>query len=180
MSLNHLLPLSALHAAAPGVLDVVFRPDGDFKGAPPWAGPMTSLADTARHGWLVWRGALHVSVATADGHWSSTVEQWRERWALDLRIPTVAARLAGLCARALGCPADAAFMSDTGTPEQGFVAFRAEWALIGGRRWIWSRGTGAELSERPAGVCLPPRCDAASGLAALTLTLAPKIAALKK
>ena len=76
-------------------------------------------------------------------------------------------------------PADAAFMVDTGTPEQGFVAFRAEWALISGRRWIWNRGTGTELSERPAGVCLPPRCDAASGLAALTLALAPKIAALK-
>ena len=143
----HLLPLSALHAAAPGVLDVVFRPDGDFKGAPPWAGPMTSLADTSRHGWLVWRGALHVSVATADGHWSSTVEQWRERWALDLRLPTVAARLAGLCRRAL-----------EGSQERG--AIRLADACLSAAYL----GMPEQLAER---------------LAALTLALAPKIAALK-
>ena len=155
MSLNHLLPLSALHAAAPGVLDVVFRPDGDFKGAPPWAGPMTSLADPARHGWLVWRGALHVSVATADGHWSSTVEQWRERWALDLRIPTVAARLAGLCLR-----------------------------VVEGDRVIFDGPAPVYAGEFLRGAM----CSSAAGgldhvlaaeLAALTLALAPKIAALK-
>ena len=101
MSLSHLLSLSALHTEAPGVLNVIFGPDGNVKGAPRWAGPMTSLADPSRHGWVVWRGVLHVSLATSDGHWSSTVEQWRERWALDLRVPSVAARLAGLCAQAL-------------------------------------------------------------------------------
>lgn len=169
----HLLPLSALHAAAPGVLDVVFRPDGDFKGAPPWAGPMTSLADTARHGWLVWRGALHVSVATADGHWSSTVEQWRERWALDLRIPTVAARLAGLCARAMGGAGDGWRVIRRrgvwvlGRYHSPGMAQTYHWTLAG---WQGHNGVNLTLTDDDT-----PE----SVLAKLTLTLAPQVAALK-
>lgn len=173
----YLLPLSTLHAAAPGVLDVVFGPDGASSEAPHWCPPLwtgTWDREDVRWGWR-W-DVIH------DGERLMVPDEdcIIEDAALDLRVPSVAARLAGLCARALGCPADAAFMVDTGTPEQGFVAFRAEWALISGRRWIWNRGTGTELSERPAGVCLPPRCDAASGLAALTLALAPRIATLAR
>jgi hypothetical protein len=176
---SYLLPLSTLHAAAPGVLDVVFGPDGDFEGAPDWIGQVWAWSPA----WgpesraACFRPVTCVYPETVSHGMGGGITRF-EHAALDLRVPSIAARLAGLCARALGCPADAAFMADTGTPEQGFVAFRAEWALISGRRWIWNRGTGAELSERPAGVFLPPRCDAASGLAALTLALAPRIVKL--
>ena len=174
---NHMLQLIAMHREGPGSLDVVFGRDGDFEAAPYWVGPVTDI-DPSGVG-----GIYHVA-AVLSGESIATIEGAGNNLplysvALDLRVPSVAARLAGLCARALGCPADAAFMADTGTPAQGFVAFRVEWALIAGRRWIWNRGTGAELSERPAGVCLPPQCDAASGLAALTLALTPRIAALR-
>ena len=168
--------LATLHLAAPGVLDVVFGKDGGHEDAPYWMGPVVDLHPGDQRGWF------HVT-RILSGRFANVLENAPmldlHDAALDLRVPSVAARLAGLCARALGCSADAAFMGDTGTPEQGFVAFRAEWARFSGRRWIWNRGTGTELSERPAGVCLPPRCDAASGLAALTLALAPRIAALR-
>ena len=95
--MSHLLTLADLHAAAPGVLDVVFGADGDFPGAPSWAGPMTGMARYPRHSWLVWRGLFHASVGTDDGLWSCTVDEWRERWALDCRVPSVAARLIRLC-----------------------------------------------------------------------------------
>jgi hypothetical protein len=180
---SHLLSLTALHAAAPGVLDVVFGPDGEFEGAPPWAGPMTSLADDSRRGWLVWRGALNVSVATNDGHWSYTVDRWRERWALDLRIPSVAARLAGLCARALG------FMDrwSWGPPDG---AWGVRFGYVGGGPKRWMIGCAcygfapieADVVDFPA---LTDWTDAgiaqahASFLSALTLALAPRIAALR-
>ena len=157
MTPTYLLHLSSLHSAAPGALDVIFGPDGDFEGAPRWKPPL-------------WDGAW--------AHHLGSVPDPIDDLALDLRVPTVAARLAGLCAQALDAPSDAAIMVATGTTEQGFIALRCEGGLISERRWIWNRGTGAELSERPCGIRLPPRCDAASALAALTLALAPQIAVL--
>lgn len=143
----HLLSLSALHAAGPGVLDVVFGADGDFSNPPLWAGPLTSIADPRRRGWLVWRGALHVSVATDDGHWPSSVENWREKWALDCRSPSVAARLLKVC---LMVPAN----------QRDMIPFsrRQVDALL--------YGFGAWTDKDAAHV------------ATLTLTLAPRIAAL--
>ena len=162
----YLLRLSTLNLAAPGVLDVIFGPDGDFDGAPSWAGPMTSLADPSRRSWLVWRGALHVSVATADGHWSSTVEQWRERWALDLRITSVADRLRRLCERALG---GALYEMDEfgGTKLTCGDEILACWASDG----TPTSPLGAEEVRFPA--------IGGDWLGPLVITLAPKIAALK-
>lgn len=156
----HLLTLADLHAAAPGVLDVVFGPDGDFEGAPRWAGPMTSNADLSRYGWLVWGGFFHVSIATHDGHWQYNVIDWRAKWALDLRIPSVAARLAGLCARAL---------------------VRDEVARCAGREIPASTSTQESVALlqyvlNVPWVQLTP--DQLRRLASLTLALAPRIAAL--
>lgn len=81
--MSHLLSPSELHAEAPGVLDVVFGADGEFLLAPMFRPPL-------------WH---------ADGYW---VWQYQvddltvQPLSLDLRVPSVAARLAGLCARALG------------------------------------------------------------------------------
>lgn len=77
---KHLLSLSDLNAAAPGVLSVVFGPDGEFLLAPMFRPPL-------------WH---------ADGYWI-----WRYvedelpgmPVSLDLRIPSVAARLLALLRR---------------------------------------------------------------------------------
>lgn len=137
--MSHLLSLAALHAAASGAPDKVFGPDGDVPGAPLWAGPLTNIADPRRHGWLVWRGALHVSVATADGHWPLSIEDWRERWALDLRVPSVAAWLAGILHRAMitaGSTIDNTVMD---------VLARAMWATA--RPWAWKDGHAIFLAQ---------------------------------
>lgn len=76
--MSHLLSLSELHAAAPGVLDVVFGADGEFLLAPMFRPPL-------------WH---------ADGHW---VWQYQvddltvQPLALDLRT-SAADRVAKLCA----------------------------------------------------------------------------------
>ena len=77
---KHLLSLSDLNAAAPGVLSVVFGPDGEFILAPMFRPPL-------------WH---------TDGYWIwKYVEDELPGMpvALDLRIPTVAARLLALLRR---------------------------------------------------------------------------------
>lgn len=105
--------------------------------------------------------------------------EWLGKFSLDVNDEQVIAHLLRLCARALGAPGGTAFLVVTGEPEHGFVALRTEWGLVSGRRWVWDRGTGSELSEWPSGVALPARCDESAALTALTLALAPKIAALR-
>lgn len=138
--MSHLLPLSNLHAAAPGVLDIVFGPDGDFEGAPYWVGPVSDI-DPSGVG-----GIYHVaavlsggSVATIEGAGNLPLYSV----ALDLRIPSVAARLAGLCAKAA---------PDADTRRQLQIMF-------------------GDLRK-------PVSAGDAVALASLTLTLAPRIAAL--
>lgn len=90
---SHLLSLAALHAAAPGVLDVIFGPDGDFEGAPFFVGPVRDVARYGAGGWHWVRsvgGGFLVFIEVA-------AIQPIDDYALDLRVPSVAARLAGLC-----------------------------------------------------------------------------------
>lgn len=144
----HLLSLADLHAAAPGVLDVVFGPDGDFEGAPQWGGPVwgaehlgdfgPSWYDVSVEGAQLWA----LSKDPSDPGMTTIPDG-----ALDLRVSTVAARLAGLCARAMG---DDASMYNLGTVHCGFLAAQY--------------GMDVESARR---------------LAALTLALAPRIAALR-
>lgn len=176
---SYLLTLAALHAAAPGAIDVVFGPDGDFEGAPRFTGPVLGRIrgelPMGYHHVCTSYEPDQIGVMRNDG-----TRKLCDAPALDLRIPSVAARLAGLCARALGAPPPVvAYVVATGVPEHGFLVLRAEWLLIGERRWCWNRDTGADLSMHPTGIRLPPRCDAASALAALTFALAPRIAALR-
>ena len=152
------LSLARLHAAAPGVLDAIACFDGDFQEAPIFHPP---LWDGSRWMW--------------DYDWS---DQPTGGLFLDLRIPSVAARLAGLCARAFDPRAEMAMMIATGTADHGFIALRWASGLIGDERRIWNRGTGGELSSKPTGILLPPRCDSPAALSATTLALAPRIAAL--
>jgi len=96
---SHLLCLSDLEAAAPGILKVIFGADGDFKNAPPFAGPVSvikALPDLMAGGYLWIHGGL-----TPDGIWDGAGRLTPfDAVALDCRVPGVAARLAGLCARA--------------------------------------------------------------------------------
>ena len=143
---SHILSLTALHAAAPGVLDVVFGPDGDFEGAPRWTSPIWGSVTR----WGEERPPSFVTRWTRNGADFVTPE-WDGNAgvrapSLDLRIPTVAARLAGLCERA----------ADSET-------YRNNTALL------------ISAFRASAGAWFD---DEAARLAALTLALAPRIAAL--
>jgi len=97
---KHLIALSDLDAAAPGVLSVVFGKDGHHEDAPLWSGPITILCDPARDG-----HAFLAAPVEDDGVWLSVIEgngrgmappdfwPWSKRLVIDLRIPTVAGRL---------------------------------------------------------------------------------------
>ena len=160
---SHLLSLFTLHAAAPGVLDVVFGPDGDFEGADTWTGPVWYEGERPSR-WL------HITMIGGEAFSIVSAEWWPlAPLSLDLRVPSVAARLAGLCARALDEEGIGWVTLDDG-----------EWCLMVGnepRGW-WLPNTGeALLSMHPdlAG----PVASPSAFLAALTLALAPKIAALR-
>lgn len=142
---RHLLSLAALHAEDPGAIDVVFGPDGDFEGAPYFSGPILARIrgeiPISYHHVCTSYEPDQIGVMRNDG-----TRKLCDAPALDLRIPSVAARLAGLCARA-GHP-------DLGFQDNEVIAQ----ARYGGPSWneAW-----------------------AVRLAALTLTLAPRIAALR-
>ena len=176
---SHLLPLSTLHGAAPGVLDVVFGPDGDFEGAPEWRCPLQSTIGVVYHvEWYreedtIWcRGERNALVAYGN-------------MALDLRVPSVAARLAGLCARALDDEAvGQAWVTEAGEIHKDFWVLRYCDKDGYAASCAWRKDTGRpdrrSLSPCPTSAPIVPAGlpDVASFLAALTLALAPKIAAL--
>ena len=75
---KHLLSLADLDAAAPGVLSVVFGPDGDFTNAPRWQPP-------------IWDGCIHALFDCFEGDRGVGLlglqyELPYERAALELRI----------------------------------------------------------------------------------------------
>lgn len=83
--MSHLLSLAALHAAAPGVLGVVFGRDGEFEGAPMWEAQL-------------WFEPLHSYRTVSARYWDP--DGVMLDLSFDLRVPSVAARLAGLCLQA--------------------------------------------------------------------------------
>lgn len=88
---EYLLPLSVLHAAAPGILDVVFGKDGAHEDAPRWKGPYTYIDPIDEMPRIMMcENPTPMVVRPTFG----------KRCLLDLRIPAVACRLAGLCLRA--------------------------------------------------------------------------------
>jgi len=151
---THLLSLSSLHAAAPGVLDVIFGPDGDFEGAPMWGGPVFGLNRNCWWtvaGWTSTDDKIGGALLTdAGGTWPPDHESMPLSWvALDLRVPSVAARLAGLCIAAA-------------RPDH-----------IDAMIWYTARALHDACSRDDWATS-----DGPASLAALTLTLAPRIAAL--
>jgi hypothetical protein len=101
---EHLLPLSALHAAAPGVLSVVFGKDGTRDDAPLWRAPIWGTVAGSDPGFYT-MSSLHIDsegpkvcAANIDRAFSPMMRDG----ALDLTIPSIACRLAGLCLRATG------------------------------------------------------------------------------
>lgn len=124
--MEHLLAPSALDAAAPGVLSVVFGPDGDFDGAPNWRGPLVSLdyATNRVYDSGVWldviqggrariiRAELPTDVGRALGALNSGGWRPLSRLAFDTRVPSVAARLAGLLLRVAVIAKDEALLRD--------------------------------------------------------------------
>ena len=138
---SHLLSFATLHAAAPGVLGVIFGPDGDFEGAPRFTGPVRSTG-----GWIAVASVDHEAVTSIHLGIGGRGRRYHNEVALDLRTPTVAARLAGLCERA----------ADSET-------YRNNTALL------------ISAFRASAGAWFD---DEAARLAALTLALAPRIAAL--
>lgn len=95
---RHLLLLAAIHAEDPGALDAVFGPDGDFEGAPMWH-PQLLVDGAYRQAWASWDSDGRVASIMVLMPCFKGVEAAPIRWDvayLDLRIPSVAARLAGL------------------------------------------------------------------------------------
>jgi hypothetical protein len=98
--MSHLLPLSALHAAAPGVLDVIFGADGDFEGAPPWHGPLMFHTEGfwGKPHTVYWPALWNRADPSPNKMpWVNGVMVKPDKAFLDCRIPSVAARLLRLC-----------------------------------------------------------------------------------
>ena len=140
---EYLLPLSVLHAAAPGILDVVFGKDGSHAGSADWSGPIMVQGQPVHHHVLrVCGGSVYTLT------WKGpdlTLDM--DACALDLLLPSTACRLAGLCLRA-------------GADHNALNADLC-WEII------------AEAMDNR----IHP--ETAARMVALTLRLAPKIAALK-
>lgn len=168
MEKSYLLPLSALHNADPGTPDQVFGPDGDFPDAPHFTGPVLGRVrgetPIAYHHVCTSYEPDKIGVMRNDGAWKLC-----DAPALDLRIPSVAARLAGLCARALGQASDRGWGIGPANPEW---CLQSQW---GTRAFNWSlKGVPyGDLLSLPRKMLTPEDV-----LAALTLALADKIAAL--
>lgn len=179
---KHLLPLCDFHAAAPGVLDVVFGLDGDFKGAPDWACSLLIAPDYGGGYILCASPQLMregVKILFAD---TGTLNMADCHF--DLRVPSVAARLAGLCARALGhrLPATWSIQNERGgvfalvgvahTPR---TSFDSTIVLRWDRGRAMGYGSGGD-AQHPS--ITTTATDGTVFLRDLVLALAPQIAAL--
>ena len=83
---DYLLPLSVLHAAAPGILDLIFGRDGEHDDAPHWEGQL-------------WHFPLESYRTVSARRW--TPDGLMLDLAFDLRLPSTAARIATICAQSL-------------------------------------------------------------------------------
>lgn len=182
-----LLPLASLPDDA---LAVIFGPDGDFDGAPMWRPPLwgrlrphrgnKSDPEADDQQGFVYRYTIHgvrAVIMERDGVW--TVDDA----ALDLRIPSVAARLAGLCARVLwptqiidGAVASVYRHGDWVHLAMPHGGMEATWRTAGG-----FCGGAVDPAARKVLALYPATIEEfspASLLASLTLALADRIGAL--
>ncbi len=99
---GHLLSLADLHVAAPGVLDVVFGPDGDFEGAPRFTGPVRYRSAWLAVLWLAQGtsadGEPTVEARTRDANGTGAIlaRLPLDELTLDCRVRSGAARLLDL------------------------------------------------------------------------------------
>ena len=181
---GHLLRLTAPKiVAAPGFLDAVFGPDGNFEGAPPWTGPIVLFVGKGRKQWAYVLASP--SPICGSMYVRERGSEFLSEMGLDLHVPSVAARLAGLCARALDVEATGqAWATETGEIQKDYWALRYCDQDGYAASCAWMKTTGKpdrrSLSPCPVGApTLPANLpDVPAFLAALTLALAPKIAAL--
>jgi len=94
---EYLLPLSVLHAAAPGILDVVFGKDGAGDNRPNFTGPVYGSAGGYAPGWWHIEGFDGADVLLMNDAIGE-----RDALSLSALLPSTACRLAGLCLRAAG------------------------------------------------------------------------------
>ena len=113
--MTYLLSIPALHAADPACLPMIFGPDGSFPDAPNFQGP------------VLIQGYGYVAVACAP----TLAEPYWDRMVLDLRMPTVAARLLKVCwAR-----------RRSGLGRSDIIADLRTWLIVD-----WTDGRAAELA----------------------------------
>lgn len=99
---EYLLPLSVLHAAAPGILNVVFGKDGIRDDAPLWHPPIWGTVAGSDPAFYT-MSSLHIDSEgpkVCAANIDRTFSPMMRDGALDLTIPSIACRLAGLCLRA--------------------------------------------------------------------------------
>lgn len=167
------------------LLPVLFGRDGEFEGAPNWTclihGSVGGDPPTFFRIGTIVSGAFFA--AGVDRRFNARISAPT----LNLRIPSVAARVAGLCARALGNQEVASWCA---------IEDHFSWTLHGalaisrgsfGRtiELSWERSSGRAQGYGPGGEAdhpsiptLTQATDVASFLASLFLALAPRIAAL--
>lgn len=189
MSSAALLKLHALHAAAPGILDVVFGPDGPCDL---WLAPVRGrIAIGADHrtpeDWYWVAEVLDGGrVLTTDcaPHVEPDGAVILDA-ALDCRVSSVAGRLAGLCARAMDPEATGqAWVSAEGESRPDFWVLWYSDAQGAAISVAWAKTTGSPnwraLSPCPVSApTLPPAISEVSVfLANLVTALAPRIAAI--
>lgn len=178
--MNRYLSLTRMHEEGPGSLEVIFGPDGGYEDAPMWSGPVRMMRKSwPRHSWL------HVTQVEPNGRGLYGAGGWAEleSCSLDTHVPSVATRLTGLCAHALGITRflfDGALFSiyqqgswiHLAAPHGGL---EATWTVTGWPYDSWARGVDiprwGEDDDR--------RYDRHALLCALSLALAPKIAELE-
>lgn len=180
---SHLLNLDALHAAAPGILTVIFGSDGPASfWSCPVRGRIAIGADLFMPEDWYW-----VAMVLGGGRVLTTdhAPYVKEGGSvildaqLDCRVPSVAARLLGLCARAMDSAATgAAWIEDHGDS----LALRyCVKRVVPHDAIYWKRATGAPYATaadaKPVVMADVPT-DEASFVAALVTALAPRIAAL--
>lgn len=125
--MTYLLSIPALYATDPSCLPTIFGPDGSFPDAPNFHGP------------VLIEGYGYVAVACAP----TPAEPYWDRMVLDLRMPTVAARLLKVCWT----------RRRSGLGRTDIIADLQTWLIVD-----WTDGRAAELAAL-ASEMLPERCS---------------------
>lgn len=164
--------LSLAHLAALGLSEVVFGPDGDFEGAPDFTGPVSVLGHDAYYHVLRVAGTLVYTLTWQGLDFVPTTDACF----LDLRVPSVLLRVAGLCGFACGAqPGQPAWVGEVveerSEDEDEHAPPVYTWALFVEQTRVAIPPVNGRVFE-PTGIT-----SAAEFLAALFVHLAPRLVA---